>query len=164
MTKEFKYYMNATAKDAISGFHGVIINRTAHLFGCAQYGLAPQELSAEGTTRATEHFDEARIEVVDETNALKEENSYDAIFTVKLGMEVKDKVSGFKGKVLAITENMNNCSNYYVEPSVDKDGKPQTGGWFDEGRLEVVGAGISPSEVASTKRGSVFSRDLPRMK
>ena len=163
MQKEFKYSMNAVAKDVISGFTGVIINRSAHLFGCAQYGLAPQELSTDGSPRKTEHFDEARIEVVEDIDALKEDNSYDSIFTIKLGTEVKDKVSGFEGKVLVIVENMNNCSQYYVEPPVDKEGKTRDGNWFDEGRLSVIGEGISPSEVASTKRGSVFSRDLPRV-
>lgn len=161
MQKEFKYSMNTLAKDCISGFTGVIITRSAHLFGCAQYGLAPQELSTDGTPRKTEHFDEARIEIIDTSNVLNEDNSYDDIFAIKLGTEVKDKVSNFEGKVLLITENMNNCSQYYVEPTVDKDGKTRDGNWFDEGRLEVIGEGILPSEDASTKRGSVFSRDLP---
>jgi hypothetical protein len=162
MQTKFKYPMNAIAKDTVSGFKGVIIARNAHLFGCAQYGLAPQELSSDGSPRQTEFFDEARIEIIDETNAVYGENDYDEIFSIPLGTEVEDKVIGFKGKVLVIVEYLHNCSQYYVEPPVDKDGKPQEGRWFDEGRLKVKGEGIKPEEVAAPKRGSVFARDLPR--
>lgn len=162
MNTKFKYPMNAIAKDTISGFQGVIISRTAHLFGCSQYGLAPQELSSDGIPRPTEFFDESRIEIVDETNAVYGEDNHSEIFSISLGSEVEDKVSGFKGKVLVIVEYLHNCSQYYIEPPVDKDGKPQTGQFCDEGRLIVKGIGINPEEVSSSKRGSVFSRDLPR--
>lgn len=162
MQTQFKYPMNVIAKDTISGFQGVIIARNAHLFGCAQYGLAPQELASDGSPRKTEYFDESRIEIVDETNAVKGEDQYALIFDVPLGTEVKDKVSGFQGKVLVVLEQLHNCSNYYVEPPVDNDGKPRDGMWFDEGRLVVISKGIAPEEVAAPKRGSVFSRDLPR--
>ncbi|MCM3109930.1 hypothetical protein [Lederbergia lenta] len=162
MQTNFKYPMNVIAKDTVSGFQGLVIARNAHLFGCAQYGLAPQELSADGSPRNTEYFDEARIEVLDSASAVYGENAYENIFAISLGSEVKDKVSEFQGKVLAVIENLHNCNQYYVEQPVDKDGKIQDGRWFDEGRLEVVGKGITPSEVVSPKRGSVFSRDLPR--
>lgn len=163
MQTKFKYSMNTIAKDTISGFKGVIIARNAHLFGCAQYGLAPQELASDGSPRKTEYFDESRIEILDDTNVIDgEENEYKKIFLIPLGNEVEDKVSGFKGKVLAILENLNNCNQYWVEPPVDKDGKPREGQWFDEGRLIITGKGVTQEEVKSNKRGSVFSRDLPR--
>jgi hypothetical protein len=164
MQNKFKYPMNVVAKDTVSGFEGIIIARSAHLFGCAQYGLAPQDLASDGTTKKTEYFDESRIEILDEVNAVIGDNEYKDIFAIPLGTEVKDKVSNFQGKVLVIIENLHNCNQYYVEPPVDKDGKPQDGQWFDEGRLEFVSKGIAPEEVAAPKRGSVFSRDLPGMK
>jgi hypothetical protein len=162
MQTKFKYPMNVVAKDSISGFQGVIIARNAHLFGCAQYGLAPQELGSDGSPRRTEYFDESRIEILDDANASDGDNEYANIFSIPLGTEVKDKVSGFQGKILLVVEYLHNCSQYFVEPPVDKDGKPRDGQWYDEGRLEVISKGISPEEVAAPKRGSVFSRDLPR--
>lgn len=162
MQNKFKYSMNVVAKDKVSGYQGVIIARNAHLFGCAQYGLAPQELASDGTPKKTEYFDESRIEIVDDSNAADGENEYNKIYAISLGTEVQDKVSGFQGKVLVVIENLHNCNNYWVEPQVDKEGKPRDGQWYDEGRLTVVGKGISPEEVAAPKRGSVFSRDLPR--
>lgn len=163
MQIKFKYPMNVVAKDSISGFQGVIITRTAHLFGCAQYGLAPQELNAEGTPMQTQYFDESRIEIVSDTNAIHGKEEYEKIFTIPLGSEVEDKVSGFDGKVLVSVEHLHNCNQYYVEPPVDKEKKPREGQFFDEGRLTIQGKGIAPEEVAATKRGSAFSRDLPRV-
>jgi hypothetical protein len=162
MKTKFNYHMNTIAKDTISGFKGVIIARNAHLFGCAQYGLAPQELGSDGSPRKTEYFDESRIEIIDESNAVYGDDEFEDIFLISLGTEVEDKVSGFKGKVLVVIESHHNCSSYWVEPSVDKQGKPRDGQWFDEGRLTIISKGIAPEEVASVKRGSVFSRDLPR--
>lgn len=161
MQTKFNYPMNAIAKDTVSGFEGVIITRSAHLFGCAQYGLAPQELGSDGSPKKTEHFDEARIEILDETKVIHGDNEYKDIFLISLGTEVEDKVSGYKGKILMALENLHNCNQYYVEATVDKNGKPSEGYFYDEGRLEVKGKGIAPEEVSSPKRGSVFSRDLP---
>lgn len=61
-----------------------------------------------------------------------------------------------------VLEYLHNCSHYYVEPPVDSDGKTREGQFFDEGRLTIIGKGIAPEDVAAPKRGSVFSRDLPR--
>lgn len=163
MQTKFKYPMNVIAEDTISGFQGAIIARAAHLFGCSQYGLAPQELSSDGSPRSTEYFDEARIKVLDDVNAIKGEDEYKDIYTVSLGKEVEDKVSNFKGKALVSIENLHNCNQYYVEQPVDKNGKVRDGQWFDEGRLSVIGEGVNPEEVAAPKRGSVFSRDLPKI-
>lgn len=162
MKTKFNYHMNTIAKDSISGFQGIIIARNAHLFGCSQYGLAPQELTSDGSTKKTEYFDESRIEIIDESNAVYGKDEFEDIFLIPLGSEVEDKVSGFQGKALVVIESLHNCNSYYVEPSVDKDGKLRDGQWFDEGRLKVKGKGITPEEVASPKRGSVFSRDLPK--
>jgi hypothetical protein len=163
MQNKFKHPLNAVAKDSVSGFQGVIIARNAHLYGCAQYGIAPQELTADGKPRDTEYFDESRIVIIDDKDAARGTDEYQYIFTIPLGSEVKDKVSGFKGKITLVVEQLHNCNQYYVAPPVDKDGKPQDGRWMDEGRLEIIGKGIDPKEVAAPKRGSEFSRDLPRV-
>ncbi len=69
MQTKFKYLLNVIAKDSVSSFEGVLIARNAHLFGCAQYGLAPKELASDGSPRKTEYFDESRIEILDAANA-----------------------------------------------------------------------------------------------
>lgn len=53
------------AKDKITGFEGIIISKVTYLFGCNQYGIAPQYYDSEKGKRAdTEYFDEGRIEIL----------------------------------------------------------------------------------------------------
>jgi len=53
------------AKDKITGFEGIIIGKATYLFGCDQYGLAPQIFDkAKGELKASQWFDEGRIEII----------------------------------------------------------------------------------------------------
>ena len=56
----------------------------------------------------------------------------------KLGDRVKDKVTGFKGVVVAAHNYLNGCTRLTVQPKLSKDGKmPQTE-CFDEPQLMVL--------------------------
>jgi hypothetical protein len=59
-------------------------------------------------------------------------------FTLELGVEVKSKISGFKGMISSRAEHLNGCNRYWVSPKVDKDNKIIDGYWFDEGELEII--------------------------
>jgi len=50
------------AKDKVTGFTGVIVSRITYLFGCDQYGLAPEVI--DGKLNDTLYFDEGRIEIL----------------------------------------------------------------------------------------------------
>lgn len=50
------------ARDKITGFTGIVTSRAEYLTGCTQYGLTPP-VAADGQVRASEWFDEGRIEV-----------------------------------------------------------------------------------------------------
>jgi len=60
---------------------------------------------------------------------------------IKLGQEVKDIVSGFKGIATARTEWLYGCVRVTVQSKKCVDGKPleQT---FDEDGLKVIGGGV----------------------
>jgi hypothetical protein len=49
------------AKDKITGFEGIITGKIQYLFGCDQYGLAPE--AKDGKINDTQWFDEGRIEI-----------------------------------------------------------------------------------------------------
>ena len=52
-------------QDKITGFKGIIIGKCDYLFGCNQYGLAPQVYDKKALKRGyTEWFDEGRIKVI----------------------------------------------------------------------------------------------------
>lgn len=54
------------------------------------------------------------------------------------GKTAIDKVTGFKGIIVAKTIYMYGCSQYCLMPKVDADGKRREGEWFDEGRLDIL--------------------------
>jgi len=62
------------AKDKITGFEGIIVGKISYLFGCNQYGIAPE--AKDGKVNDTHWFDEGRIEVLG-VGILKEEVSVD---------------------------------------------------------------------------------------
>ena len=81
---------------------------------------------------------------------------------IKLGVEAKDKVTGFKGTIIGKAEYLYGCIQYALKPKVDKEGKPVDSCWFDEGRIEIIGKGITAEEVAGEKDGGP-NEDAPRI-
>lgn len=57
---------------------------------------------------------------------------------IKLGSEVKDTVTGFKGVVVGRSEFLNGCTRIGVQPKALKDGKCPDISWFDEPQLEIT--------------------------
>ena len=72
---------------------------------------------------------------------------------VKLGQEVRDKVTGFQGIAISITEYLQGCKRIEVQPKVDKDGKLMDMACFDEPQLEIVGSGILAEKDIIKKSG-----------
>lgn len=60
-------------------------------------------------------------------------------FRIKLGSEVKDKVTNFAGIVLARCEYATGCDQYLVQPinPPQETGKLPESHWFDDARLSV---------------------------
>ena len=54
-------------------------------------------------------------------------------------MTVRDKITGYKGLVTAITTYITGCDRAQVAPRELRDGKIQSGEWIDVPCLERVG-------------------------
>ena len=78
----------------------------------------------------------------------------------KLGKEAKDKVTGFQGIIIGKCNYLFGCNQYGISPKC-KDGKIGETAWFDEGRIQILGPGISPEEVKVEKNGGL-NRDCPK--
>jgi len=78
---------------------------------------------------------------------------------IELGKKGKDKITGFEGIIIGRAQYLTGCDQYALTPPV-RDGKVQDSQWFDEGRIEVVGEGVSEEEVQGPKRGGP-NRDAP---
>lgn len=55
-----------------------------------------------------------------------------------LGLQVRDRVTGFKGVVASVGFDLYGCVQCVVNPGIDKDGRPMDSVWFDIARLEVT--------------------------
>jgi len=65
-----------------------------------------------------------------------------------LGKMVRDKVTGFTGIAVVKGIHLFGCNTYSLSP-LAKDGKLEESHGFDEGRLEIIGPGITAEEVKS---------------
>lgn len=79
---------------------------------------------------------------------------------IELGQKAKDKITGFEGIIIGRAQYLTGCDQYVLAPPV-KEGKICDSQWFDEGRIEILGAGISAQDVAGPKPGGP-NRDAPR--
>lgn len=78
---------------------------------------------------------------------------------IELGLRAKDKVTGFEGVITGRAQYLTGCDQYVLVPQ-HKDGQLQKSEWFDEGRLEILGEGVSAESVAGPKPGGP-QRDAP---
>ncbi|MDR3473371.1 MAG: hypothetical protein P4M09_17055 [Devosia sp.] len=58
---------------------------------------------------------------------------------IEFGWDVKDRITGFTGKVTGYCAYITGCNQVLVAPSVAKDGAARDAHWFDEQRLDRVG-------------------------
>lgn len=154
----FKHDLGQQARDPISGFEGTIVGRAHHLYGCSQYGLAPRIY--EGKVLPTQYFDEDRIEIVGPGVVCDRPREFSQIFMHPLGKKARDKVTNFRGMLTYGVEYLHGCNQYGLTPEVDKDGKTQDSEQFDEGRIEIVGDGLTAKDVEAPRRGGP-NRDAP---
>jgi hypothetical protein len=77
------------------------------------------------------------------------------------GKKATDKVTGFTGIITAKALYMYGCSQYLLNPKVDKEGKLQEGEWFDEGRIKIIKDEINPESVKVKENGCEY-RDHPK--
>ena len=77
-------------------------------------------------------------------------NTFERDDTIKLGDTVKDRISGFTGTVVALTEWLNGCRRITIQPSQLHEGKPVETSTFDAEQVAKVESG---PELSPTRTG-----------
>ncbi len=62
---DFKFPLGAKVKDWVSGYEGVITQRTEHLNGCIRYGVQGKMKKDDSTLNEGYWFDEDQLALVD---------------------------------------------------------------------------------------------------
>lgn len=82
----------------------------------------------------------------------------------KLGITVKDKITGFEGIITGRSTYLTGCDQYCLQPtcSDESKGKYPDACWFDEGRLEKVlkGKKVTKKSVKGNKNGCDYSAPI----
>lgn len=71
---------------------------------------------------------------------------------VELGNEVQDRVTGFKGIVIAETHFLQGCARILVQPKVNKEGVVPDSVSFDEPDIVVTGRGLAPEKKVKPEK------------
>lgn len=72
---------------------------------------------------------------------------------LELGSEGRDRITGFTGILTARHTYITGCDQYSMTPNaLNKEGDLKEGYQFDEGRIVIIGAGISVKEVQKDKK------------
>lgn len=80
-----------------------------------------------------------------------------------MGKEAKDKITGFRGIIVSKVEYLYGCAQYGIVPKVTKEGKREGIEYFDEGRIIIIGKGITPKEVKVERNGAENNIDSPNL-
>ena len=74
-----------------------------------------------------------------------------------LGKKAKDKVTGLNGIIVGKISYLFGCDQYGIAPPAS-EGKVNDTYWFDEGRVDILGDGVTPEEVRVEKPGGMDGR------
>jgi hypothetical protein len=124
-------------KDVVSGAEGIVVQITQYMYGCPRVGIqAP--VGTDGKIPDTQDIDLPQLDI------LVHEPVINAAFetsTIKLGQEVTDPVSGYKGTVIGECQFINGCRRFGVQAKYDPKALVKdtlTSIWFNEFQLKVT--------------------------
>jgi hypothetical protein len=75
------------------------------------------------------------------------------------GKKARDKITGFEGIITGKCEFLYGCNQYGITPPA-KESETKSTQWFDDGRIEIIGEGVTPESVKTEKNGG-DSSDAP---
>ena len=78
----------------------------------------------------------------------------------RMGKRGRDRITGFEGVIVGMAHYLFGCTQLGLAPPV-KDGKLENTHWFDEGRVEIIGTGVTAAAVTAEQPGGP-NRDAPR--
>ncbi len=134
--KNEKIELGDEVKDIVTGFRGIITAKYIYLNGCIRFSIQP-EVDKDGKLPTYETFDEPLLKIL-EKNKIKYSYIKNHISKIKLGDEIKDKVTGFKGIAVIKLIYLTSSDRFAIQPKIDKDQKFIDSLTFDEDQLEKL--------------------------
>ena len=131
-------------KCVVTGLTGTVTQRIEKFNGSIQFAVQPKNEDGRTVLEATV-LDHQYLEVIGD--GLKDKVIEHVETDIKLGQELKDKVSDFRGIAMEKAIFINGCVYFWVVPKSqpNDDGKAPVGTYLSVERLEVVGDGLLKS-------------------
>ena len=145
-------------RDDLSGLEGRVHGINYHLSGCIQCMVQPLAKAEDGKMAEAYYIDHESLSSVGE--GIKARCTPPGDPLVKLGWEVKDRVSGFSGIVDRILISFNGCINLMLTGKPGKDGKV-VHHIVDHKQVERISGGVSEDAkkpVERARTGSISTR------
>ena len=146
LTAPIAFARGVKAKDLITGLEGIITARADLLQGSRQWAIQPAPTGDDKEPPKAHFIDEVSLQVTDAgiSDIIPAETDK-AIF--KLGEEVTDKMTGFKGYIVEKVTYLNGCVHYAVSSKdLTKEGKTVSE-TFDCTRLTSKGKGFMTPDI-----------------
>jgi hypothetical protein len=139
-----KFQMLDEVQCIVSGLKGKIGAVTEWDVGEIRYGVQPAA-KEDGTLPEGYDIDESQLELVKEGPEGKRRAAFQKPFKYNFGDDLRDKISGYTGKVVYKAEYLNGCFKYGLQGKYnEKEQKlPQMKTFFEQ-NLEVVVANPKP--------------------
>jgi len=126
-------------KSILNAKEGILIARQTHITGCDTFTIQPLDGEEFQTySNLVSIIDNGIIDELKENNS--EINSFNDIENslYDFGLECKDKLTGFKGKIIQKNIGISGDIAYALSPNHDGKLKDNGAIWFDESRVEVI--------------------------
>lgn len=108
-------------RDKISGFEGIVQGYTMWIYGCTIIDVQPEKLE-KGLPVSSMSFDIEQLEVV--TTGVLISQEYKKSEPLMLGNSVRDKITGFRGIVIGLSQRLYSSSRIYVQSESLYEGSP----------------------------------------
>lgn len=135
-------------RDKITGFEGVIVYRVEHMNNCVRYGVQPM-VDKDGKLPESKVLEGPNLEITapakeDLSPTIKTSNTF------KLGVKVKDCLTGLTGIVVVRLKERHSGDRYGIQSSIDAKGEIPDIRTFDEEDLEQIDPPVSKKRRKKT--------------
>jgi hypothetical protein len=149
-------YLGDIAKDDLTSFEGVVVQRTFWLSNCDRITLQPKGLR-EGKVQENASFDITHCLLVKRGAHERSIPAGDQREELALGDTVREEITEFAGVIVGRVKFLCGSDRLCLQPkSLDKDGQPQKQYWVDVAHCVLVSK-LQPPAPKETRGGPMPS-------
>lgn len=141
-------------KDIVSGKEGILVGRVGCITGCDLVMLRVDDDEKSFNLPTVIYVDEGiRPELQESCQHNEFDDLEEALYDY--GVEVKDTLTEFVGKIINKAISITGDISYAITPKYSKDSRDNNASWYDESRLEVIEEKVAEIKVNEKRTGGI---------